>query len=158
GRLIVIPGRPERPSPGSITTIVASCAPTVVMDSGLLAALGPGMTSAHVVAPAALAFARGGKQDAEGKADADAECHHRLWMPADLLAHHVVEIGGAFLHARDRVAGVFRRTAIGVGRGGLGLFVQAFSLLAGLFRGFVDRFAALLECLETRIGHKSLRK
>ena len=27
-------------------------------------------------------------------------------MPADLLAHHLVEFGGAVLHAGDRIAGV----------------------------------------------------
>jgi hypothetical protein len=45
-----IPGRPEGPGPESITTCQAeralyfSCA-IVVMDSGLLVSLGPGMTS-----------------------------------------------------------------------------------------------------------------
>ena len=83
------------------------------------------LAPARVVAPARLAIARSGKQDAERKPDADAERHHGLRMPADLLAHHVVEVGGAVLHPRDRVARISGRAVVGVGRGRFRLLVQA---------------------------------
>jgi hypothetical protein len=41
----VIPDRRAAASPESITTISAEDSPAVIMDSGLLAALGPGMTN-----------------------------------------------------------------------------------------------------------------
>src|ERR1044072_2663858 len=106
-----------------------------------------------VVAPARFGAARGRKQDAERKADADAERDHSLRMPADLLAHHVVEVRGAFLHPRDRIARIFRCAVVGIGCGCFRLSVHAFGLLAGLFGGFIDCLAALLECLATPICH-----
>jgi hypothetical protein len=51
---LVIPGRPEGPGPESITTILTAwirtrqIERTVVMDSGLLASLGPGMTKPYI--------------------------------------------------------------------------------------------------------------
>src|SRR5436305_89677 len=110
-----------------------------------------------VIAPARLAGAARGEQQAERKADADAERHHRLGMPADLLAHHVVEVGGALLRTGDGVAGIVAGGSIGVGSGPFGLLVDALGLLAGLLGGILDRLAALLECLEAGIRHKSLR-
>src|SRR5580700_8331816 len=42
--LLVIPGRPEGPSPESIITIVANLARSAIMDSGLAATRQSGMT------------------------------------------------------------------------------------------------------------------
>src|SRR6185503_9349183 len=67
-------------------------------------------------------------------------------------------LGGAVLHAAHRVPGKLRGAVIGAGGGAFRLLVHAFGLLAGLLGGFVDRLAALLECLETGIRHKSLRR
>src|SRR5437667_7792972 len=47
------------------------------------------LVPSRVIAPARLAGAARGEQQAERKANADAERHHRLGMPANLLAHHV---------------------------------------------------------------------
>src|SRR5262245_26221994 len=76
-------------------------------------------------------------------------------MPPDLLAHHVVPVGGAFLHPRHRAAGVFACAVIGVRCLGFRLLVETFGLIAGLFGSLVHGFAALSECLEARIRHFS---
>jgi len=48
---MVIPGRAEGASPESITTILRDTDGFVFMNSGLLAALGPGMTARYRIAP-----------------------------------------------------------------------------------------------------------
>src|SRR4030081_1648916 len=80
-------------------------------------------------------------------------------MPPDLLADHVVKVGGAVLRAGQRVAGVVGSALVGVGRGAFRLLVDAFGLLAGLPGGFIDRLAAFFHRgLEIRIRHCVLRK
>ena len=61
------------------------------------------------------------------------------------------------VRAGHRVAGVSGRLVIDVGRGAFRLFVRALGLLARLLRRFFDGLAALFECLEAGIRHKTLQ-
>src|SRR4051794_15041070 len=140
-----------RMAPWKASTTRAPMAAPRACDCGLL--------PARVVAPAWLFARRRGEQHTKRKANPDAECHHRFRMPADLLADHIVEVGGAVLHAGQRVPGVVRGTVIDVGGSAFRLLIDAFGLLAGLCGSFVDRPPALLHRgLEIRIRHLFLRR
>ena len=99
----------------------------------------------ELVIPARLRRTQRGEQDAEREADADTERHHRLGMPADLLAHHIVDVGGAVLHAGGDILRHFARRAIGVGGRPLGLLVKPFGLAAGLLGDVVRRLPGPLQ-------------
>ncbi len=90
------PGAAGKAEPGIHNHHRSTFAPPVAMIPGSRFAR-PGMTRLplRVVAPARLSGPGGREQDAQRKTDADAERDHRLGMPADLLAHHLVQFGGA---------------------------------------------------------------